>query len=136
MNKLFNEYSVDQSHVSNKRLRLPGYDRQQEYKSIKLLVAEHNYTRVHLVDKTHPLIVCNTLKFFADQMPEFVRANKGTLINPNIIKKAIVFNPKQMVLELTTGESVSVSRRRIATVLAQLSLPPIKPYERLTRRDN
>ena len=136
MNKRFNEYLVDQPHgIEAKQLRLPGYAKQQDVKSIKLLAAQNNYTMVHLFEKPYPLIVCQTLKFFADQLPDFVRANKGTLINPNVVKKAIVFNPKLMNLELMTGEYILVSRRRMATVLAQLSLPPIMSGAKSTQTD-
>ena len=128
------EYVVNQPHhIEAKPLRLPGYQRQPTHGSIKLLAAEDNYTKVHLFEQIRPLLVCQTLKLFADQMPDFVRANKATLVNPNVIRKVIVLTPKHMVLELATGELIGVSRRRMETVLAQLSLPPLAPNKRPPR---
>lgn len=120
------EYFVKLTRDFNhERLRLPGYDRQHDFQSIKLLAADQNYTMVHLVAGTRPFMVCQTLKTFEHQMPGFIRVNKATLVNPNVVRKAVVLNPRLMNLELTSGESVHVSRRRIGMVLEQLSLPPI-----------
>ena len=135
MNKPLHEYLIArQPVIEAKQLRLPGYERPQPYRSIKILVAEDNYTRLHLFDQPHPLMVCQTLKRFADQMPDFVRANKATLVNPSIIRRVIILNPKQMELELASGELITVSRRRMDTVLVQLSLPPLAPRRRSVGR--
>jgi two-component system LytT family response regulator len=85
------------------------------------MVSDGNYTRVYRYGEARFLLVSQTLKFFADQLPGFIRATKGTLINPGLVKQAININSKTMQLELTTGQYLSVSRRRIETVLAQLA---------------
>lgn len=131
MNTLLHEYLVAHPPlIEVKPIRLPGYEQRPASDAIRLLVAEDNYTRLHVFKTSQPLLVSQTLKLFADQLPEFVRANKGTLVNPTIISKAIVYNSKQMALELATGELIGVSRRRMETVLAQLSLPPLTTRRR------
>ncbi|WP_080240199.1 LytTR family DNA-binding domain-containing protein [Spirosoma rigui] len=125
-----NVYVVKRSHAfKGQQLRLPGHRQQQDLKSIKLLAGDGNYTKVFLLDATHPLMVSHSLKFFADQLPGFIRVSRGTLLNPNVIRKVILVHSKLMKLELTTGEFITASRRRISTVLEQLSLPPLKATE-------
>lgn len=100
---------------------IPAYRHIQDTQLIIRLEGRGNYTAVYLKGKTYPLIVSRTLKFFEDQLTDFIRINKSTLINPTYIHKVIRGDTKTVALLLSDGVLKLTSRRRIANTLARLA---------------
>jgi DNA-binding LytR/AlgR family response regulator len=102
-------------------LFIPGYRHSQNTHLIIRLEGNGNYTIVHLKNESKPLIACQTLKYFQDQLPEFVRVSKSSLINPVEIDKIIRHGTKKMYLQLTDSVRVTVSRGRISEIVTRLT---------------
>ena len=71
-------------------------------------------------DKPSPLLVSKTLKYFEEQLPDFIRLNKSFIINPFFVKETIKKGPKLLFIELSTGLVLTVSRRRIDKAILHL----------------
>lgn len=103
------------------QLLIPAYRHIQDTQLITRLEGRGNYTAVFLKGKTYPLIVSRTLKFFEDQLTDFIRINKSTMINPKYINKVIKEDAKTVSLLLSDGVLKLTSRRRVADTLARLA---------------
>ncbi|GAB4043215.1 LytTR family transcriptional regulator DNA-binding domain-containing protein [Spirosoma jeollabukense] len=103
------------------QLLIPAYRHLQDTQLITRLEGRGNYTAVYLKDKTYPLIVSRTLKFFEDQLTDFIRINKSTMINPKHVNRVIREDAKTVSLLLSDGVLKLTSRRRIADTLARLA---------------
>ncbi|GAB3048363.1 LytTR family DNA-binding domain-containing protein [Spirosoma pulveris] len=112
--------------VTNGLLALPGYPTPQSVAQIRWLEGQSNYTRIHLSGPKTPLLVCQTLKAFEKQLPAFLRAAKGALINPSYVKAVSQLNSKQMTIVLLDGHLIPVARRRIGEMATRLTLSPEK----------
>ncbi|SOE21176.1 LytTr DNA-binding domain-containing protein [Spirosomataceae bacterium TFI 002] len=90
-----------------------------ESKEILCLQADVNYTIFHLIGG-RKMISSSTLKRYVESpnFKSFLQINRGTLVNPNYIRKVIsIGNQKHIILN--NGQEVLVSRRRL-TVLDNL----------------
>ena len=101
-------------------VRIPGYKRVQDPRSIMWLEGTGNYTYIHLASHGHPLLVSMTLKYFEDMLPRFLRVSKSSLVNPLYIDEIVKLTPKALQLLLKDGTTISVSRRRISETIALL----------------
>jgi DNA-binding LytR/AlgR family response regulator len=68
------------------------------------------------------LLVSQTLNFFEDRLPQFLRVSKSMLVNPAFIQKTVQYDAKTMHLWITDGTRVDVSRRRNETVTMRLAV--------------
>jgi two-component system LytT family response regulator len=91
---------------------IPGYPYLTNTRAITHLKGNGNYTFVHVQDTLHPLLTSQTLKYFEDRLPHFLRVSKSSLVNPAFIKEVIQQDSKTMHLGLADGTQVLVSRRR------------------------
>ncbi|OJW76128.1 MAG: hypothetical protein BGO59_03100 [Spirosoma sp. 48-14] len=81
-----------------------------------------NYTWVHLAEASKPILITQTLKWFENQLPDFIRVHKSEMINPLFVQT--LRNPNHVTLEvcLTNGYTARISRRRIQMVTQKLGL--------------
>ncbi|WP_461148229.1 LytR/AlgR family response regulator transcription factor [Spirosoma pulveris] len=114
-------------------LAFPGYRIPQPVTQIPWLEGQGNYTRIHLSGQKTPLMVSQTLKAFDRQLPAFLRANRGALINPAYVRAVTWINSKQMTLTLLDGQLIRVARRRIEEMTIKLALYAEKPTAGLSR---
>lgn len=114
---VFYKTSMNTQSASDLSLRLPGYSALHTIKSIARLEGNGNYTFVHLDNSSKPLLVCQTLKWFEEQIPDFIRISKSEIINPAWVQDLVKVNTKTVYLRLRNGNFHSVSRRRAAQIL-------------------
>ncbi|MCX6216344.1 LytTR family DNA-binding domain-containing protein [Spirosoma sp.] len=119
--------------LDNGYLAIPGYRTPQPVGQIRWLEGEGNYTRIHLSGQKTPLLVSQTLKEFDQLLAEFLRANRGALINPAYLRTVTLINSKNMTLTLLDGELIRVARRRIEEVSTKLAAFEEKPKFGLNR---
>ncbi|GAB3046982.1 LytR/AlgR family response regulator transcription factor [Spirosoma pulveris] len=103
------------------RLVLPGYGTPQPVAQIRWLEGQGNYTRLHLSGQKRPLLVSRTLKAFEEPLPEFLRANRGALINPAYVGAVSHPNARSMSLTLLDGQLIRVARGRVEKMAAKLA---------------
>ncbi|WP_083928280.1 LytTR family DNA-binding domain-containing protein [Spirosoma panaciterrae] len=104
------------------QIRLPGIDRPIAHSSIIRLMGFGNYTWVYLAEPAKPVLITQTLKWFENQLADFVRVHKSEMINPLFVQS--ITNPNNATLEvcLTNGYIARISRRRIQGVINKLAL--------------
>ncbi|WP_461150612.1 LytR/AlgR family response regulator transcription factor [Spirosoma pulveris] len=102
-------------------LALPGYRTPQPVAQICWLEGQGNYTRIHLSGQKTPLLVSRTLKQFDEQLPEFLRANRGALINPAYVGAITWINSRNMTLLLLDGPPIRAARHRIEEMATKLA---------------
>lgn len=103
------------------RLVLPGYGTPQPVAQIRWLEGQGNYTRIYLSGQKRPLLVSRTLKQFEDLLPEFLRANRGALINPAYVGAVTHLNARSMSLTLLDGQLIRVARGRLEEMATKLA---------------
>ncbi|GAB3045657.1 hypothetical protein GCM10027185_56870 [Spirosoma pulveris] len=101
-------------------IQIPGYRHIQDAQRILRLQGSGNYTTIYLRDADKPLLVSKSLVYFADQLPDFIRVSKSSLINPTDIVKVTRWDARRMEVELSDGTLLPVARRRAADLLAVL----------------
>ena len=99
---------------------IPGYRDPQNTRRMIRLEGNGNYTIIHFVDSSKFLMVAQTLRYFEEQIPDFIRVNKSALVNPTYIEDVTRAGSKIMFLRLTDGVELLVSRRRINDVTMKL----------------
>ncbi|GAB3688868.1 hypothetical protein GCM10027592_04470 [Spirosoma flavus] len=95
--------------------------RRVSVKSIEYFESEGNYTYVHLKGE-RPILIAKTLLRFAEQLPEFIRIHKGTLVNPSHIVEHRPQKGGMMEVYLSGERSLTVARRRANEFKQQLSM--------------
>lgn len=103
-------------------LRIPGQPGLADPATIIRLQGAGNYTIVHLLSAPKPIMVTETLKYFEERLPDFIRVNKSELINPVYVSRLNYIDGKRMHVELKNGLNLSVSRRRMLTIRQQLTV--------------
>ncbi|SOD83292.1 LytTR family DNA-binding domain-containing protein [Spirosoma fluviale] len=101
-------------------IQIPGYRHIQDAQRIRRLQGSGNYTMIYLRDTDKPLLVSKTLVYFADQLQDFIRVSKSSLINPMDIIKVTRWDARRMEIELSDGTLLPVARRRSADLLEVL----------------
>ena len=109
------------SQPQNPRIGLPTGDRIEftEVDKIIRCQGEGNYTHIYFEKNKH-LLVAKTLVEFEDLLQDyfFLRVHKTHLIN---MKHVVAYLKNDGgILQLTNGDSISISRRRKESVLQQL----------------
>ena len=69
---------------------------------------QHNHNQKHLAAKT--------LKWVEAQLPGFIRIHQSIIINPTHIDQTTSRNAQPMVIQMTNGMTLPVSRRRVERV--------------------
>ena len=86
-----------------------------------------NYSRLYIRTSPVPVIICQTLKWFDQQLPTFLRTSKSWLINPAWIRKSYCDEGRALRIELSDGSLIEVPRRRHVDILARLATEEIRP---------
>ncbi|RIV27140.1 LytTR family transcriptional regulator [Fibrisoma montanum] len=109
-------------------LHIPGYRHLRNAQPIERLEATGNYTFIFFRGNPKPILTSQTLKYFEDQLTDYIRVSKSALINPDFIEKVIRYDAKTVCVQLIGGHQVALSRRRIIEVMERIQcLPHIKP---------
>ena len=115
---------LNMCNPSEAKIGLPNSNR-IEFVDTNLIIrceGDGNYSKVHFKDKK-PLLIAKTLVELEDLLTEFsfVRVHKSHLINSNHI--VAVLKNNGVLLQLSNGIKIPVSRRRKTQVLHFLNLP-------------
>jgi DNA-binding LytR/AlgR family response regulator len=87
--------------------------------NIIMLVADSNYTLVHLIDGTKYLYAITLRKFegkFSNY--SFIRPHRSILLNSKFISQICQVNSmqKSLIIKMITGEIINVSRRKTSLI--------------------
>lgn len=104
--------STDDVCVSIATIKLPGDNQPIAVQEIVWLEGDSNYTRVHFQNRKVQLIT-RTLKWFDDELPDFLRIHRSILVNPVFVRHLIRRADNTVILQLKDGSKLAVSRRRI-----------------------
>ena len=82
--------------------------------SILRIEGMSNYSRIYFADNSYPLTIARVLHWFEEHLPAgvFWRTHKTHLVNTRFVKQ--LPDSQKHYLILNNGETVAVSRRRIA----------------------
>ncbi|QGY44004.1 response regulator [Maribellus comscasis] len=122
-NQRMKELVYNISQPQNPRIGLPTGDRIEfvEVEKIIRCQGEGNYTHIYFKESRH-LFVAKTLVEFEDLLKEysFLRVHKTHLVN---LKHVVSYLKNDGgILQLTNGDSISISRRRKETVLQEMKI--------------
>ncbi len=105
---------------STASIELPYINRRQtvQVDQIVRLEADVNYTLIYFCDGSQ-LLVARTLKRFYNQLPasDFIRAHRKHVVNRAFVGS---LSSAGYSLQLLTGETIGISRRKLANVRHQL----------------
>ena len=101
-------------------IKLPGLGRPLYLEMIIWIQGDGNYSRVHYKDGK-AYLVSNTLKWFEERLPSFIRIHKSGLINPAHLSE-LHKESRQLTVLLSNGIALNVSRRRVDALHAGLDL--------------
>ena len=87
---------------------------------LKYVEGSSNYSILHLLN-SKPVIISRNLSKLEGELSYFLRIHKKYLVNPQFISSHRLLSPYTMVLLFTTGEILTVAKRRIAHVRAALT---------------
>jgi len=113
-------------------IKIPGISKPIPVEQITHFEGYGNYTRVYCQGAKNPIVATQTLKLFEDQLPDFLRANKSTLINHRHIKGVDRLTGRSMELMLDNNSSVVVARRRVQQI--RVKLASLRAQSRLSIR--
>ena len=102
---------------TNKGLRLCNTN------NIIRIQAMGNYSRIYFADNSYPLTIAKLLHWFEEQSPAgiFWRTHKTHLVNSLYVKQLPTSQRHYLILK--NGETVAVSRRRVAKGLLYKKSP-------------
>ena len=90
--------------------------------SIVWMEGDGNYSRIHLSNGKVELLPW-TLKLLSGKLPDFVRIHKSSLINPMYVGEFKSRGYRDYYVKLSSGEVLSVSRKRIHQTAVKLNMP-------------
>jgi DNA-binding LytR/AlgR family response regulator len=99
-------------HHTSQTIKVPGVHNPILVGSITHCKGYGNYTRIYCKGLERPIVASRTLKLFENQLPDFLRANKSTLINHRYIVSVDRHPDGLMELAIENDSPVAVSRRR------------------------
>lgn len=102
-------------------IKIPAMNQPVATADIIKLEGYGNYSRLYTHAEPVPVTVSQTLKWFSDQLPTFLRTNKALLVNPRYVRVVVQTSAQTLRLDLTDGTIVDVSRHWIDTIRAQLT---------------
>ena len=93
--------------------------------SILWLEGDWNYTRIYQKNKAVSLSAY-TLKRYERQLTEFIRVRKNAMVNPKHVDTIVRISgkPGRLILVLSNGEEIEVTRRRQGLVRKQFGASP------------
>lgn len=85
-----------------------------EPEKILRIQAQSNYCKIYFIDRRNPMVVSKVLHLMQQKLPAymFIRVHRSHLINRQYIKQVSGTHTK--TAELTNGESIVFSRRKLA----------------------
>ncbi|MVM34570.1 LytTR family transcriptional regulator [Spirosoma sp. HMF4905] len=86
---------------------------------ILYIIGAGNYSIVHQVGGRH-LLMSHTLKWYQGKYPDFIRINKGALINPTYVVSWQKTSRLLASLTMQNGQQLVIARRRMLNVLEQV----------------
>jgi DNA-binding LytR/AlgR family response regulator len=96
-------------------LKIPGSQKPLPVESILWIEGDSNYAWIHFSNRPK-LLATQTLKWFAEQLPSFIRVHKSSLVN---VAHLILFeqiNSREARVILTNRVALLVSRRRVRSI--------------------
>lgn len=105
------------------RLKVPAIRKPLPVESILWIEGYNNYVTIHFLNGQR-YTATRTLKWFEDQLPNFVRLRKGALVNFSHIIDVKRTRFREVEIYLRTGIKLPVARRRIKVVTEQLNAAP------------
>lgn len=105
-------------------LKVPGLHRPLPIDTIIWIQGDENYVHMHLLNGRYYTLT-NTLKWYDEQLPQFVRLHKSSLVNPAYVTHLKRANSRNVKAILSNGLSLRVSRRRIGPVIRQFERFPL-----------
>ncbi|WP_020595762.1 LytR/AlgR family response regulator transcription factor [Spirosoma panaciterrae] len=96
----------------------PAFDPSQ----VMYLTGDVNYCFIHLKGGEQ-ILSSRTLKWYHQRWPHFIRIHKGYLVNPQYVHRWVVISPVIAYTIMSNGESLSIGRRRIASLSNQFMSP-------------
>lgn len=97
-------------------IQLPGIGSPISRAGIVRLTSSGNYTWVFLKHNNKPLLITKTLKWFEQNLPDFIRVRKSELINPLYIQSKTNITNREVDVLMSDGHLIRISRRRIQSV--------------------
>lgn len=88
--------------------------------TIKYVEGHESYSMLYLTD-SKPILASYNVSKMAGQLPSFVRIYRKYLVNPQFIAPNQLLSVKQLMLSLTTGEVLPISRRRVTELASFLA---------------
>ncbi|MFD2938392.1 LytR/AlgR family response regulator transcription factor [Spirosoma flavum] len=101
--------------------KVPGLQKPCSIDLIIWIEGDGNYVWIHFVDRPK-FLSSQTLKWFAHQLPAFLRVHKSSLINLDHLVLFNRTNGRQAKVILSNGVTLLVSRRRVLPIADQLGI--------------
>jgi DNA-binding LytR/AlgR family response regulator len=109
-------------------LNVAGLENPIAIESITWIQGDRNYARIYFSNRP-TYLVTQTLKWFDEQLPSFVRIHKSALINPLYVIGFEQEISRAAQVLLRTGHRLPVSRRRIDAVRTELGISPFNSFK-------
>ena len=95
------------------------YRKEIQLEDLKYVEGNGNYSILHLKNG-RPILLSRSVSKLEHELAHFVRIHKRHLVNPHFIADHQIISGNTMSLSLTTGETLTVARRRMPQVMAVL----------------
>jgi len=97
-------------------LKLQQQNRWIDVNNIIRLQAESNYTKLYLLNRTEPVLMAKSLKYFVHQLDDtrFIRVHRSHLVNSSYVKAFCRFNKPCLLLK--DGTRLQIARRRLKAI--------------------
>ncbi|AUD06070.1 LytR/AlgR family response regulator transcription factor [Spirosoma pollinicola] len=102
-------------------LKVPGLQKPCSTDLIIWIEGDGNYVWIHFVDRPK-FLSAQTLKWFARQLPGFLRVHKSSLVNSDHLVQFKRTHVRQAKVILSNGVTLLVSRRRVQPIADQLGI--------------
>lgn len=97
-------------------LKIPGLRNPLSLEPILWIEGDGNYSWIHFSARPK-LLATQTLKWFADQLPLFIRVHKSSLVNLSHVKAFHRINSCEAKIILSNGTALLVARRRVQSIV-------------------
>lgn len=97
-------------------LKIPGLRNPLSLETIVWIEGDGNYSWIHFSARPK-LLATQTLKWFANQLPSFIRVHKSSLVNLSHVKAFHRINSGEAKIILSNETALLVSRRRIQSIV-------------------
>ena len=100
-------------------LKVPGIRKPVPIRSIVWIQGVDNYARLYFRNGQQ-FLATRTLKWFDDQLPQFIRIRKSVLVNANHVTHCQWEPCRSVLITVRTGVAFPVARRRVGLVAERL----------------